>query len=309
MTARMVSGYGQHHTNEPGAKRPEPYVTIDWAGVQALVDSPQQVPKGEAQWLIPSTLPTRSFLSQEREGQFWILWADFDVDPQGVHAVEAALVINVIGEAQFEAYTSSSSTTDKPKCRAMIPLSQPLSGAEWVLAQQALNDMLSSSGLAPDRVSERTGQLCYLPNRGALYEARSQRTGPLFDPMLAWAKEIASKRQVLADAAAALEATRKAAAERNATRAAQPNPKGRSGLIDAFNEAYTVNDILLQAGYSQRGNTFCHPNSESGSYSASVKDGRGHSLSNSDPLHTGGAGGGAHDAFGALRGADAQRQP
>ena len=60
-------------------------------------------------------------------------------------------------------------------------------------------------------------------------------------------------------AAAALEAGRKAAAERKAARAAQTAATGRPSLIDAFNEAYTVDEILLQAGYDQRGHTFRHP--------------------------------------------------
>ncbi len=49
-------------------------------------------------------------------------------------------------------------------------------------------------------------------------------------------------------------------------------------------------------GYDQRGGKFRHPNSESGSFSTSIKDGRVHALSPNDLLYTG-HGGGAHDAF------------
>ena len=67
--------------------------------------------------------------------------------------------------------------------------------------------------------------------------------------------------------------------------------------IGAFNRSYSVQELLLKARYDQAGDTFRHPNSESGSYSASVKSGRVHSLSSKDPLYTEGGGVGAHDAF------------
>lgn len=40
-----------------------------------------------------------------------------------------------------------------------------------------LNDQLEAQGIQPDRVSERTGNCAYLPNRGKHYEAASQRNG------------------------------------------------------------------------------------------------------------------------------------
>ena len=88
---------------------------------------------------------------------------------------------------------------------------------------------------------------------------------------------------------------RKQAAKRRAE--LQYTGNKAKNLIDAFNEAYTVEDILIQAGYKQQGNTFCHPNSSSGSYAASIKNGRVHSLNGTDPLNTGQ---GAHDAFSAF---------
>ncbi len=296
----MVSGFGQFHTDEPGAKQRKPYTGITWPEVTAMVDNPQQVPKGKAQWLIPSVLPSRCFLRQEAEGEYWMLWADLDKAPPPQQQVTDALTMEIVGGADFEVFSSRSATAEKPKARILIPLGQPLRGADWVLCQEVLNDQLEAQGIQPDRVSERTGQLCYLPNRGDHYEAASQRSGTRFDPLQAWASEIAAKRQALADKAAALEAARKAAAEARAARAARPGGVGGRSVIDAFNGAYHVTEILRQAGYKQRGDTFCHPASESGSYSASVKDGRVHSLSSSDPLYTEGGGVGAHDAFSAF---------
>ena len=84
----MTSGIGQSHTNEVDPKKPNrkltPYSTIDLEGIRALVDNPQQCEKAQAQWLIPSTLPSRNFGRQEREGvvrrnprNFWILFSEY----------------------------------------------------------------------------------------------------------------------------------------------------------------------------------------------------------------------------------------
>ncbi len=83
----------------------------------------------------------------------------------------------------------------------------------------------------------------------------------------------------------------KKAQEKAAKRKANIQDK-KGGLIQVFNDAFAIEEILILAGYEQCGDTFMHPESESGSYSASVKDGRVHTLSSSDPLFTGGEGGG-----------------
>ena len=308
MNAALCSGFGQFHTNEPGKTKRTPYALITWAGIVALVDHPQKVDKAKAQWLIPSALPSRTFKHQEAEGKFWVLWADLDKSPPTMQRLVDVLTLEIIGAADFEVYSSRGATVETPKARILIPLGQPLSGADWVLAQEVLNDELERHGIEPDRVSEGAAQLCYLPNRGAHYVTASQRAGERFDPLRAWADLIAAKHTALIDKAAALDAARKAAAEARAARAAQPGGAGGRSLIDAFNGLYSVQDILLQAGYAQRGDTFCHPASESGSYSASVKDGRVHSLSTTDPLYTEGKGVERARRLQRLRGAAARRE-
>ena len=52
----LCSGHGQYHTDEPGKDNRKPYALIDFKGIQSLVDTPQQIDKQHAQWLIPSTL-------------------------------------------------------------------------------------------------------------------------------------------------------------------------------------------------------------------------------------------------------------
>ncbi|MCX7179441.1 MAG: phage major capsid protein [Proteobacteria bacterium] len=293
---KMISGHGQFHTNEPAAKIRKPYNGIDLAGIRLLVDSPQRVEKELAQWLIPSTLMTRTFAKQEADGQFLMLWADLDAEPTPIIEVDAILRQLIIPDCNFELYTSRSAREDLQKARILIPLTKPLSGANWMLCQELLGDKLAAAGIAPDRAAQRPAQLCYLPNRGAFYDSRSAREGNSFDPMEAWSVEIAVKQKAMAAAAATLQCEAKAAAVRREALKLTDSPD----TIGAFNRAYTVQEILQRANYAQRGNTFRHPHSESGSFSANIKEGRVHSLSSSDPLYTGGGGIGAHDAFSAF---------
>ena len=132
-----------------------------------------------------------------------------------------------------------------------------------------------------------------MPNRGEHYASLSQRTCAFFDPMVHWAAELEKNQRDAADAAARALAEKEAARARRAAR----TDCGPS-LIAAFNADYTFSDVLTPKGYDQKGDTFRHPKSESGSYSASVKDERIHSLSTADLLYTGG--GGAHDVFSAF---------
>ena len=297
----FVSGFGQFHTNEPAAENPNkkltPYVTINLPGIRALVDNPRSVDKAKGQWLIASTLPCRTFATQEQSGEFGMLWADLDKEPKPLDEVDEVLQQAIIPHCDFELYTSRSAQENKPKARILIPVNKPLCGGDYLLCQQVLNDKLEEWDLTPDRATERAGQLCYLPNRGDFYQSCSVRDGNCFDPLTEWALEIAAKRAAIAEHERVLHSEAQAAAiRREALKLDGDNPD----LIGAFNAAYTVQDILLGAEYKQRGNTFRHPHSESGSYSASVKNGRVHSMSSNDPLYTGGGGVGAHDAFSAF---------
>lgn len=295
LTAEFVSGFGQKHTNEPGAAFPRPYSAITLDGIRQLVDGPQQVDKAKAQWFIPSTLPRRKAKQQEANGQFWMLWADVDHNPPPL-PVLANLVRIIIGDVACEIYTSRSAKADYQKARILIPLSEPLDGATWRHVQAILNDELVLSGITPDAANEGAGQLCYLPNRGEYYDTASNRTDTLFQPLRVWEAAIAEKRQKAERQAAEQEARRQAAAARREALTAEDTA---NSIIHAFNNVYDVEDILLAAGYDQDGGRFRHPESESGSFSASVLNGRVHSLSAADPLYTG-QGGGAHDAFSAF---------
>jgi hypothetical protein len=295
MTFQMISGYGQFHTNEPGAIKPEPYILTDLHSILALIDNPQQVNKSQAQWLIPSSHPSRSFREQEQHGQYAMQWADLDSNPPGASDL-AGILEDILGGCDFEIYSSRSATPDNQKCRILIPLRAYLEYADWTMAQQILNDKLESVGIKPDRKNERAGQIFYLPNRGEFYETQSRRNRQFFNPILAWGDDIAAKQAELESRQAELEAARSAArARREALKTSDTSIK----IWDLFNQVYTPHDWLTNAGYDQRGNTFRHPNSQSGNYSASVRaDSNGvlrvNTLSPADALYSTD---GAHDAF------------
>ena len=291
----FCSGTGQFHTDEEGKDNRKPYLLITLEEIRRLVDNPQQVDKSLAQWLIPSTLQSRKFKEQEANGEFWMLWGDIDKNAIGIHGTPKRIETMIPGY-DYEIYTSKSATQGNQKCRILILLNKPLSGSDWVICQRILNDKLESNGIIPDRASERPAQLCYLPNSGEYYGSKSKRNGAFFDPAFQWADEIKNKQDEITLKAAELERLSNEAKLRRETFKSNSGTSSHD-LIGAFNQTYTVQEILLQAGYDQIGDTFRHPKSESGSYSASVRDGRVHSLSSNDPLYTGGSGGGAHDAF------------
>ena len=285
MNQLFISGFGASHS-----EKSRPYMTIDLAGIRAMVDNPVCVDKLQAQWFIPSTLPTRTFKEQEMRGEFWMLWADLDENPPSLEAV--ADLIRPL-ECDYEIYTSRSATIELPKCRILIPLEGPLTGQCWSVCQEILNDLLDAGGASPDRANERCGQLCFLPNRGVYYEIFVRRTQSFFDPLSTWAKQIQVKKDALRAHEQEIQERHLKAIERKASLNFGQEPT----LIDAFNATYPVEEVLLRAGYDQRGNRFRHPNSQSGSFSASVQDGRVNSLSTADPLYSNGQG--AHDAFSA----------
>ncbi len=185
---KVISGFGQYHTNEFDPLKPtrklKNYISVGLKDIRACVDNPKQTLKQKAQWIIPSSLPSRNFEEQSLKGDYHFLWADLDEQPKPISYVRD--VLRKIMDADFEIYTTSSATKEKPKARILIPLANPLSPQEWVFSQQTLNKLLCQSEINPDRANVRCAQLCYLPNRGEYYEAACERNGNYLNPLIAW---------------------------------------------------------------------------------------------------------------------------
>jgi hypothetical protein len=277
-----ITGLGAFFTAKNGGV----YESISLSEIAQMVDAPPSIPdKKKARWLIPSTYPSREHKVQLESGEFHLLWADIDSSP-GMDALK-----NFCDGlfCDYELYSSRSATEVNQKARILIPLSHSLTGKEYRQCSRAINDLLADGGIEPDRATERTGQICYLPNRGDFYQSFSERTGDRFNPLVSLRHRI---DEAEAEDARAEAETQAKIDEANKKR---KHIKPGESLIETFNAAYLAEEILIQAGYAQRGTHFRHPNSDSGSFSASVKNGRVYSLSPNDHLYTGDKG--AHDAF------------
>ena len=159
--------------------------------IRAKLKNPQAVDKSKAQWAIFSTLRSREHAEQRQQGEYHALWADID-ETGGLTLVDTfsravgALFCDVL------AYASRSATEDNQKCRLIVPLAEPVNGAQFIAMQKVLNARLRDAGLVPDIATERAGQVCYLPNAGEFYAFEVEDAlGPLSPDD--WAQEIAEQ--------------------------------------------------------------------------------------------------------------------
>jgi len=250
----FCSGFGQWHS--PNNERdPKPYTHSTLASVRAMLDNIPSMAKENAQWCIFSTLPSRVHAEQREQGHFVALWADID-DNSAMNAEQVYDWLHALLPG-FIAYTSRSATQENQKLRIIIPLTEAVSGSAFVRLQKVLNNKLEKAGITPDRVTERVGQVCYLPNKGEFW-SWDEKQGAL-DPTL-WADELAD----LVREEKAAEQACKQAAEQARLKAAQFIATGCKSPIDAFNREYTLDLMLRTFGYTQRGKKYISPNSESG---------------------------------------------
>ncbi|MDA7735947.1 phage/plasmid primase, P4 family [Porticoccaceae bacterium] len=278
MEIELTSGYGVLQSNINGELQT---ITID--KIIELTRNPYEVAKNTAHWFMASSLKSRSLKDQKNDGVFRVVWCDIDQDPPMLEKLCETLE-QIIGDNDYIAFTTKSATKDNQKSRAIIPLAEALQYKEWLLAQRSLNDALEAYGIIADRCSERASQIAFLPNKGSYYNHHLKVNQRYFKPSSSEDLKLRSDKQIL----------------KKDSLIPQRTEQKPLNLIDAFNNQLDVENILICAGYAQQGSTFRHPQSQSGSYSASVKNGRVHSLSTADPLYTGGGGIGAHNAFSAF---------
>ena len=280
LKATLVSGFGGYHTACPQTQKPKPYTTITPEEILTMAQSPSAVHKDRAQWMIPSTVggsKARKHQFQRKSGQFWMLWADLD-QVKGLTFLDiVSRVKSAIPDCTALVYTTASATQDTPKCRVLVPLSAPVQGRGYSMMACILNNRIEKAGLPPDRVSERPGQLCYLPNRGKYY-AHHITEGRLLDPGESFAEEIQTEQ-------ARLEAEKQAQRVRHqeALKKAQTRlDSGTQDPIDAYRQAYPVETALERYGYQRKGNKWISPMSESGKPGVSVRHGKWYSHHSSD---------------------------
>jgi len=272
--AQLCSGLGKYHSTDHRTT-PKPYITITLADIEAMAEAPQGVAKKDAQWVIPSTLLSRKHTEQRTGGEFHALWADID-DSQGMPFSNIVSRVSVV-VPHYLAYTSRSATQDNQKARIIIPLAEPANGEHFVILQKILNDKLEAEGITPDRVTERVGQLCYLPNRGEFYQYHIENLRGAFHSNK-WSELIAVEREAIKAAHKAntkrLEVSRVKATARMASGCKSP--------IDAYNQEYNLANLFCLYGYADCRGRWESPSSESGNAGVVTKGDRWISSHGSD---------------------------
>jgi hypothetical protein len=270
LEVKLCSGYGQHHS--PNAKlNPKPYATVTLNRVRELLAHPAEVDKSDGQWAIFSELLSRNHSEQRQHGKFYALWSDID-ESQGLTFDDIVSRSSRVIPGDCFAYTSKSATEDNQKARITVPTAYAMSGHEFVIWQKVLNDKLEAAGIKPDRVTERAGQLCYLPNRGEFYDFRVIEGKGLLNPDESWPDELAAEMQRQQEEQAEIRERRELAKIKAKARVSA----GTHSPIDAFTSEYAITLMFDTYGFLQKGsNRWLSPNSNSNSPAVSLTaDGR-----------------------------------
>tara|TARA_R110001592_G_scaffold113322_1_gene312372 strand:+ start:15725 stop:17812 length:2088 start_codon:yes stop_codon:yes gene_type:complete len=252
----LCSGFGQYHSDQ--GKKPRAYAGLNLSQIENLIYKPQCIDKSESQWVIFSTLKSRSQSEQAKHGSFYALWADIDENPVSIKTL-ADRVEQITNGALSFVYTSKSATEENQKARVIIPLSGFVAGAEFSIYQKILNDLLELQGITPDRRTEPVNQICYLPNQGGFYDAQISTNRAFFDPE--------NWRNLVEDNKRQIEVKRQEREKRLETSKLKAKERLQAGTlspIDAFNFAYSIELLFETYGYKKSGNRWLSPNSESG---------------------------------------------
>ena len=286
----LASGALDTRINDAGSQ----YSPIKLKDIATLVDEPQAIEKSKAAFIIPSTYREhdgRNHAAQRERGEYWMLAIDVDEGDPSLTELRTA-VDRVTGNASSLFYSSAGASEDNRKWRALIPLSEPISGEDYVDAQLSLFELLAAEGITCDPALSRTGQPIYLPNvppakrdsagHPLFYHGARNRGDGLMVPKesTVWANLIFRRKN-------AEIAEQRAAAER-AIRAQQREEKqnkfGESDPVAEFNRSNTIADLMVKHGYEKQGrsDSYRSPMQTSGSHA--TKDFGTHwvSLSGSD---------------------------
>jgi hypothetical protein len=263
MNEKLCSGFGQNQTDKYG----KPLISITLAEIFDMAERPQQVIKMDSQWFIPSTLQTRSGDSQKKYGQYYAAWVDIDCHTE-VDAIKAVLAeLSVLNGRKFDwlIYSSSSAKKDYQKWRVIIPFAEPATATQWRYVSEIINQKFGDAGIQCDWRSALPSQICYLPNKGDFYEYHENYNplvkGMSLDWKNAFASEIAKKLEL-----ENIEKERvKVNQEQSRIKAMQRLQSDIKSPVDAFNAAYTVQQLADSYGFKHVGNNrYLSPNSESG---------------------------------------------
>lgn len=233
----LMAGRGAHYTHKD---RADDYPTITVDAIQGMLELPQDVPKEVAWWFCPTDyirFDARSADRQREAGRAYFLIADID---KGSPSLETVLqkTRQVIGNGfAFWVYSSKSATQEELKWRVLIPLAEPLAGAEYSYYQKALRQGYAQREVICDAALDTLSQPVYLPNRGPHYQFHVEPGYPLqflFEdgkhPLLLWAEEYKQDDQAPREI---------------------PQTSGSRSQIAAFNRRYSIDAMLSAYGCLQ----------------------------------------------------------
>lgn len=257
-----------------------PYDRITWPDIVRLAAAPEARPKERARLVILSTYAEsdgRTHQVQRDRGVFGGLAVDIDTGSPQLLDVVAAFKA-VAGDVEAVVYSSSSATTDERKWRVLVPLANPIAGADYADTQTALFELLEARGLKCDAALARSAQPVYLPNvppkrrdangKPAFYQWHHIKGARL--DLAAGHAIVVARDNLRAQRAAVVEAEAKRAAEYRNKRLSYVEATGDDfEPIAHFNAHHTVADMLARYGFEQSprgGGHYKSPLSEKGSY-------------------------------------------
>lgn len=257
------------HTKQPGRD----YRAITLGELFDGLATPAHEDKDKAPAFIPSAYRKhdgRTKPPQIKNGRYVALTGDID---DGDHTLDevAQLAQDFAGDGVAVAvYASASKRPGAGKWRIVIPLAVPVSFKDWEAGQIALIRWFQVNGVKLDSALKKPVQPVYLPNVPDLHKTTPKTEGervivtrlrgddgaPLFyewraadgggmdlqGPGLA-SEFVAAAQQEAAEAEALAETSDKA--EKQVKGAAS----GRGGVIEAFNEANDLEDLMARYGY------------------------------------------------------------
>lgn len=254
----FMGQYDSHASEEKPHLRGRDYRTLTLAEVFEM--EPACFDKGDGPAMIPSSYfewDARTHDVQRQRGSFVALTGDIDKGSPSIEAVESA-VRGFVGEGVgFLIYSSSSASAEVKKWRIVIPLENPAGFEQWENLQTVFFTFMEAQGLAMDWALARAAQPVYLPNVPP--SKRGADGMPLFfEKATVWGRGLRSTDPVVAacleDLCQQIQAQESAAAEaREAARIRARNRQesGAPSVIEAFNGACSVEQMLEANGYAR----------------------------------------------------------
>ena len=242
------------------------YESISLAEIAKMVSDPQATEKADAAFIIPSSYRAhdgRKHSAQREHGEFHYLALDIDEGSPSLVELKDA-VKRATADATALIYSSSGASDDNRKWRVLIPLLEPISGADYGDTQSAFFHLMSEQGITCDAALARVGQPIYLPNvppakRDAhgqplfYHQDRHRGEGYLDVKNSSIWGEVQFRREQAERAEKQAEQDR---AARQAARIARREASGDDlDPVAEFNARHTVEDMLLRCGYTRDGNS------------------------------------------------------